>query len=251
MANNEMNIMNLTYDDVFKYSDIFNPISATTLLRAGKLAQLEAEKTIIDLGSGKGFPSLLWASLFDVQVKGYDLGERFVDYANSRAKMLNLSHQVKYSIKDVTSLHGKGEYDVVASLGLGIGHVFETIRKGLQQLQTFLCSNGFLIVAEPIWLMKPVPTEILSRLGITENHFLTKTEFQKLAEDLGFQIKGHFISSKEDWELYISPVNHALCEIVESGGELAEEAQMMMNSFKAEYAAVDRYWNMALWVLQT
>lgn len=243
--------MSLTYDDAFKYSDIFNPISANTLLRAGKLAQLEAKKIIIDLGSGKGFPSLLWASLFGVQIEGYDLGERFVEYANSRAKMLNLSHQVKYFSKDVKALRGKREYDVVASLGLGIVPVYGTTRDGLNYFQTLLRKDGFVIIAEPIWLVKPIPTEVLNQLGIAENHFLTKTEFQKLIEELGFQAKGNFTSSKEDWELYITPVNRALCEIVESGGELAEEAKHMMNSFKAEYDAVGKYWNMALWVLQT
>jgi len=58
--------MRLSYTEIFKYSDILNPISQTTLLSAGKLARLEPKKIVLDLGSGKGFPSLMWASIFGV-----------------------------------------------------------------------------------------------------------------------------------------------------------------------------------------
>jgi hypothetical protein len=62
--------MSSIYDDIFKYTDIFNPVSLQTLLSAGKLANLGPEKTLIDLGSGKGFPSLFLCSIFGVQVEG-------------------------------------------------------------------------------------------------------------------------------------------------------------------------------------
>ncbi len=37
-------------------------------------------------------------------------------------------------------------------------------------------------------------------------------------------------------------------EVIENGSELTEEAQMVIKSFKAEYDAVNQYWNMVLWV---
>jgi len=40
--------MNLSYDVIFKYSDIFNPISPTSLFSAGKLAKLEPKKLVLD-----------------------------------------------------------------------------------------------------------------------------------------------------------------------------------------------------------
>jgi len=36
--------------------------------------------------------------------------------------------------------------------------------------------------------------------------------------------------------------------IVQSKGEPADEAQYVMNGFKAGYDAVDKHWNMLLWV---
>jgi len=240
--------MGLSFDEIFKYSDMLNPISSNTLFSAGKLAELKPEKVILDLGSGKGSPSILWASTFGVQVKGYDLSKNYVDYANSRARMLNLSHRVKFFCKDVKELKVTREYDVVASLGLGIAQTFENIDYALEKLKTMLQKGGFLIFAEPVWLAKNVPSKVLENLDATEEHFLTKPELQQVMEKSGFQVKGSFDSTKEDWELYIQPVNHAMNEVIESASEFAEEAQKIINSFKAEYDAVNQYWNMVLWV---
>ena len=82
--------MKLSYTEIFKHSDILNPISATSLLSAGKLAQLEPKSIILDLGSGKAFPSLLWANTFGARVEGFDINKNCVEYSNSRVKMLNL-----------------------------------------------------------------------------------------------------------------------------------------------------------------
>ena len=240
--------MKLSYNEIFKYSDMLNPVSATALFSAGKLARLEPEKIILDLGSGKGFPSLLWTSTFGVRVEGFDLNKKYVEYANSRAKMLNVSHLVKYFPEDVRELQFNRKYHVVASLGLGITQVYGNISDALKTFKTMLYKNGVVILAEPVWLAKPVSSEVLKALGEAEDSFLTKFEMRRLLEDSGFQVLGHFVSAREDWELYIRPVYVAMHEIIESESELAEEAQRIMYGFKAEYDAVGQHWDMILWV---
>ena len=242
--------MKLSYDEIFKYSDILNPISPTTLFSVGKLAKLEPKKIVLDLGSGKGSPSLLWASAFGVRVEGFDINKHYVSHANSRAKMLNLSHQAKYLCRDIRKLGFSRKYDVVASLGLGITQVYGDISDALKNFKTMLPEGGFLILAEPVWLVKSISSEVLKALGEVEDSFLTRFELQQLIEKLGFQVKGCFVSTKEDWELYIKPVCVAMREIIKSKSELAEEAQRVMNGFKAEYDAVGQHWNMVLWVVK-
>ena len=134
--------MKLSYDDIFKYSDVLNPISPITLFKAGKLAELNSNRVILDIGSGKGFPSILWASLFGIKVEGYDFGSGFVQYANSRAELLNLSHRVKFYCKDIKEFKVIREHDFVASLGLGIAHIFGNISDALKQLRTMLRKGG-------------------------------------------------------------------------------------------------------------
>jgi cyclopropane fatty-acyl-phospholipid synthase-like methyltransferase len=240
--------MNMSYTEIFKYSDILNPVSAAALFSAGKLARLEPKKVVLDLGSGKGFPSLLWASAFGVRVEGFDINEEFVKYANSRARMLNLSHRVKYSCQNVKEAEFKRKYDLVASLGLGAAQVYGDIGDALGFFKTTLNKNGVLFWAEPVWLMKPVPSEVLKAVGEAEDSLRTESEIQKLMESCGFRVLSHFVSSKEDWELYVRPVYVAMREIIENKRELAGEAQEVINEFKAEYDAVGRYWDMLLWV---
>ena len=240
--------MELSFNLIFKYSDILNPISPHALFGGGTLAELNPTKVILDLGSGKGNPAILWASVFGVQVDGYDLMKSYVEYANARAKMLNLSNRVKFFCKDVRELKVTREYDVVASLGLGIAHTFGSIDTALRNFGTMIRKGGFLFLAEPVWLTRAIPSKVLANLGAVEEHFLTTSELQRVLKRHGFHVKGSFESTKTDWALYIQPVNHAMKEAIESASELAGEAQRVIDSFKAEYNAVNRYWDMVLWV---
>jgi cyclopropane fatty-acyl-phospholipid synthase-like methyltransferase len=178
--------MALSYTEIFKYSDVFNPISSTTLFLAGKLAELAPRQVVLDLGSGKGNPSLLWASVFGVHVEGYDQERRYVEYANARAAMLHLSSRVKYYCQDVKQIKTTRKYDVVASLGLGVTSVYGDVQRALNVYQTLLCPGGFVIFAEPIWLEEHVSSETLKALGADETDFLTNHEFNRLIRKLGF-----------------------------------------------------------------
>ena len=59
-----------------------------------------------------------------------------------------------------------------------------------------------------------------------------------------------FVSSKEDWEYYIRPVNLVMREIMESNPELKSECKKVMDGFEAEYQAVKKYWDMILWIVR-
>ena len=243
--------MKLSYTEIFRYSDILNPVSPTTLLLAGKLAQLEPEKTVLDLGSGKGYPSVLWASAFGVHVEGFDVNRSFVRYANSRAIMLNLSSRVKYTCRDAKKLSLGMRYDVVASLGLGVTRVYGSYGDALKVLKNMLHKDGVLVLAEPVWLARPVSPKVLSALGESEDNLVTKPEMQELLREYGFKELGDFVSSKEEWEIYIRPTYIAMREIIKSKGELAEEAQKVVNGFRTEYDAVGQHWNEILWVAKS
>jgi hypothetical protein len=92
---------------------------------------------------------------------------------------------------------------------------------------------------------------VLKALGEAEDSFLTEAGMRQLMGESGFQVLGHFVSSKEDWELYIRPVHTAMHEIIESKSELADDARKVMNGFRAEYDAVGQHLNMLLWIAKT
>lgn len=240
--------LRLTYNEIFKYSNRLNPISSRALFLAGKLAELEPRKVVLDLGSGKGFPSLLWASAFGVEVEGFDSNKRYVEYANSYAKLLNLSDQVRYICQDVKELKFRHKYDVVASLGLGIVEVYGSVNVALKIFRTMLRAGGFLILGEPVWLVRPVPNEVQEALGESEKGLCTKLDMENVLESFGFESRGAFVSSREDWEYYIRPAKVAMWEMIKSHCELAGECQKVIDGFEAEYRAVGKYWDMVLWV---
>jgi cyclopropane fatty-acyl-phospholipid synthase-like methyltransferase len=240
--------MKLSYTEIFKYSDLLNPVSAAALFSAGRVAKLGPKKMILDLGSGKGFPSLLWASTFGVRVEGCDINEEFVEYANSRAKMLNLSRRVKYSCQDIKKVELKRKYDVIAFLGLGTAHMYGGTSEALRFFKTTLRDDGVLFLAEPVWLKKPVPSEVVKALDEAEESLRTESEMQQLMKECGFRVLRRFVSSKEDWQLYVRPVYVSMREIIEKKRKLAGEAQEIIDGFKAECDAVGKYWNMLLWV---
>jgi cyclopropane fatty-acyl-phospholipid synthase-like methyltransferase len=238
------------YDEIFMHSDMLNPVSEQTLLLAGKLANLGPQKTLIDLGSGKGFPSLFLASTFGAQVEGYDLSQINVDYANSRAKLLYLSYQAKYFQQDLRGFIPAKKYDVVASLGIEPA-LYGGREAAFKLFRSILNRGGVVVLyTEPVWKKRPVAHHILKTLCSQEDSFLTIPEMQQLIRNLKFQELGHFVSSKDDWDLYVRPPIRALHELIQVKREPADELQAMLDGFKMEYEAAGRDWDVALWVLK-
>jgi cyclopropane fatty-acyl-phospholipid synthase-like methyltransferase len=237
------------YDEIFAHSDILNPVSLQTLFSAGKLANLGPQKTLIDLGSGKGAPSLFYASTFGVNVEGFDLSQINVDYANARAQLLNLSGCAKYFQQDLKGFVPRKKYDVVASLGIepelygGREAAFKLFRSKLNE-------GGVVLYTEPVWKKRPVVPQILKTLCSREDSFLTIPEMQQLILNLKFQELGHFVSSKDDWDLYVRPPIRALHELIQAKIEPADELQAKLDGFKMEYEAAGRDWDVVLWVLK-
>ncbi len=239
----------ISYEEIFKYSDIFNPISLQTLQAAGKLANLAPGKTLIDLGCGKGFPALCWASIFGVEVEGFDKSQTYVDYSNARAKLLNLSHLACFFRQDLKSFASTKKYDVVTSLGVG-AEMFGGWSSAFKFFRSLLKNNGLILYGEPVWTNRPVKPEVLRALQCKEDAFLTLPETRKQLRGLNLLELGLFIVSKEDWELYVRPPIIALQEIIKNKPDLAAEARAFLADFMMEQEAAGRDWETVLWVLK-
>lgn len=237
------------FDEIFKYTDILNPVSQQTLLAAGKLANLGPKKTLIDLGCGKGFPALFLAGTFGVQVEGFDLGKINVNYANSRAKLLNLSSLAQFFCQDLKGFVPNKKHDFVASLGIE-PEVYGGRDAALKFFRNILKEGGILLYTEPVWRKRPVPPEVLKALCSKEASFLTIAETQQLIQKAGYIELGHFISSKEDWDVYVQSPIRGLQELIERNTAFATDAKIMLEDFKMEYDAANRDWDVVMWVLK-
>jgi cyclopropane fatty-acyl-phospholipid synthase-like methyltransferase len=237
------------YDEVFKYTDILNPVSQQTLVAAGKLANLSRGKTLVDLGCGKGFPALLLAGTFGVQVEGFDLGKINVNYANARAKLLNLSILAQFFSQDLKGFVPSKKYDVVASLGIE-PEVYDGREAAFKFFRSTLKEGGVLLYTEPVWKKRPLQSEVLTALCSKEDSFLTFAETQQLIQKAGYAELGHFVSTKEDWDVYVRSPIRGLQELIEHNTTFAADAKVMLEDFKMEYEAANRDWDVILWVLK-
>jgi 2-polyprenyl-3-methyl-5-hydroxy-6-metoxy-1,4-benzoquinol methylase len=188
--------MRIPFEIIFRNSEIFNPVSQTNLFLAGKLAQMSPDKSVIDLASGSGYPSLLWASVFGIHVDGYDLGKKYVEYANMRAKLLCLDGKVQYLCQDLTDFTPSKKYDVVAALGCDVS-IFGGRIQALNRFKNMLNPDGTIIFSEPIWITKPTQPHILKSLNLTQGSFLTITEMQNLFQEQGLRDLWHVTSTKD------------------------------------------------------
>jgi 2-polyprenyl-3-methyl-5-hydroxy-6-metoxy-1,4-benzoquinol methylase len=217
-------------------------------LLAGKLAEFGPEKVLLDVGSGKGFPSLLWSSTFGIQVVGFDFNDEFVRKANAQAELFHLSHRVKFTCRDVRKLKTRRKYNVVACLGIGLAEVYGSIMASLETFKQMLKPDGFLVLAEPVWLLQPVPKRVQSDLGVSEERLRTETEMNYMLEDCGYKLIRSFVSTKEDWEFYFGPICVATQEITRNQPELSDDSQAFRKGFQAWSEAAGIYWEMCLWV---
>jgi cyclopropane fatty-acyl-phospholipid synthase-like methyltransferase len=241
--------MQIPFRQILKNSDMFNPVSTQTLLTAGKLAGMNPTKTVIDLASGKGAPSLFWASEFGVQVDGYELDETNVAYANARAKLLNLEGKVRYFCQDLTSFTPAKKYDVVAALGFDVS-IYGGRTQALDRFRSMLKSGGTVILTEPVWTKKPVPPRIPKALRVKQDDFITVEAMQRLLSQQGFEEVWHAVSTKEDWEAYVRPIFVTMQEYINSNPEREQDVQAVINGFKAEYDFAGKDWNVVLWMLK-
>lgn len=242
-------MIRLSFDDIFKHTDIFNPISLQTLHAAGKLAELGPEKTLIELGCGKGYPSLFWASTFGVQVEGIDIDKSYVDYANSKAKLLHLLDKAHFHCQNLRDFVPTKKFDVVSSLGIE-SDLYGGKAKAFGLFKSMLKEGGIIIFSEPVWRKRPVEPQILKSFRCTNESFLTMAEMDKLMRDNGLKQLEYFVASKEDWELYARAPILGLQEIIKSNNELAIEAESMLENFRTEYTAAGKHWDNVLWVLK-
>ena len=237
------------YDEIFKYTDFFNPVSFQTLTAAGRLANFGPEKTLIDLGCGKGFPALFLAGAFGINVEGFDLGKVNVDYANARAKLLNLSNQAQFFCQDLRGFVPNKKYDYVASLGIE-PEVYGGRESAFNFFRNILKKGGILLYTEPVWKKRPMPFEVLKALCCKEDSFLTFAETQQLIERVNYEEIGHFVSTKDDWDAYVRTPIRGVEEIIKRNTKFAAEAKVMLDDFKMEYEAAGRDWDVVLWVLK-
>jgi serine/threonine-protein kinase HipA len=169
---------------------------------------------ILDIGCGRGDPTLELARLTDGEVTGLDVDQASLDALSVRAAEQGLSdrvHLVNCPMQEMT--FGDGSFDIIwaeASIHI-VG--FEV---GLTAWRRLLVPEGFLVVHEMAWLRSHPPVEIADHWRRIYAGIRTVPEYADCIGLCGFRLIDAFALPDDFWwREYYHPLEqriHALRE---------------------------------------
>jgi ubiquinone/menaquinone biosynthesis C-methylase UbiE len=169
---------------------------------------------ILDIGCGRGDPTLKLAALTDGEVVGLDINRRSLDELSKRVAELGLSGRVRAVLGSMVGMDFESEsFDVIwaeASL-----HVVG-FAAGLDEVWKFLKEGGFLVVHEMAWVRPNPPRELVEYWRNKHIAIRTVPEYSAEIPRHGYELIGHFTLPGDFWwSEYFKPLEHLVLELRE------------------------------------
>jgi SAM-dependent methyltransferase len=168
--------------------------------------------SILDVGCGKGDPTLELARLTDGVVIGVDIDQASLIELSRRADEQGLSKRVQAlncSVHDMT--FPDESFDIIwaeASIHI-VGY-----ERGLDDWRRFLKPGGFLVVHEMAWLRPDPPQEIAARWRRVYSGIRTIPEYIAEIPHHGYVLAGHFaLPDNFWWHHYYRPLETRIAEL--------------------------------------
>jgi SAM-dependent methyltransferase len=180
----------------------------------------QPERTVLEIGCGRGEIARLLAATTGMQVLGVDRSESFVQQARADAAGDDVAFEV-LDFTDPTAVMGR-RFDYVVGNGI-LHHLYEDLPAALHSMRTLLTSGGRIIFLEPnlhnpyVYLIFSRPKlRTLARLEPDEMAFSRKFAMRHLREagfgDIEVEYRDFLVPGVPDW--MIGPLVN--------GGQVAE-----------------------------
>jgi len=138
---------------------------------------------ILDLACGKGAVSVRIAQNLNVNVYGFDLIPDFIEYANQKAKELNVNSLCHFMIGDVNEIvNTEKNYDCVifGAAGNILGNPQETLSKLLKTIRP----KGYILIDDAY-----LPEGLSNKEIKYKNYeYLTREKWMRLFKDSGLEL---------------------------------------------------------------
>lgn len=189
------------------------------------LPPLEAPR-ILDIGCGRGGPTLELAALTDGEVVGLDIDRRSLDELSARIAELGLSGRVRAVLGSMMKMDFEIEsFDIIwaeASLH-AVG--FE---EGLDEVRRFLKTGGFLVIHDMVWVRPNPPRELVEYWQSKNATIRTAPEYGAEIPRHGYEIVGYFALPENFWWFeYFEPFERLIRELRERHREDGEILSML------------------------
>jgi SAM-dependent methyltransferase len=141
-----------TIEDAVEISGIemLHPGGLALTRRTAELAKLRPGKTVLDVSSGRGTQSMLYAAEYGVDVTGIDLSPAMVRTATESAVSRGLEDRLRFKIADSQRLpFGEATFDVVINeCAVGIPDDSQQV---LNEMVRVARPGGAVVIHESIW----------------------------------------------------------------------------------------------------
>jgi len=225
---------------------IMNPTTPEKVVRAGEMARLTAGEQVIEFGCGYATVLALWGERFGISGRGIDIREYACERAEETLRRAGLSERIAISCADLGEETPDREYDLAACVGSS--HIWGGFSAALSAMAEWLAPAGRIVIGERYWAKESVPPSFSREWS----EVLTEYEIFSEAREAGFEVRGVFRASPEDWDTYESSNWGGLLEWLEEHPKDPEagEVREYLHRIQDEYAGYGReYMGFALYVL--
>ncbi|MFW6126165.1 MAG: class I SAM-dependent methyltransferase [Chloroflexota bacterium] len=182
---------------------------------------------ILDIGCGRGGPTLELAQLGQGEVVGLDIRQCDLDELERKAAEAGLSHRVKTVNRSMFEIDFPDEsFDIAWSEGSIFVIGFE---RGLREWRRLIKRGRYLVVHDATWLRPGPPQEIVaawkeSMYPIT----MTVAECAEVVPSCGYDLLHHFALPEDFWwHEYFGPLQQCIDELRRKYADDAEALRLL------------------------
>jgi SAM-dependent methyltransferase len=237
------------YHIAYQRHTIMNPLSEDRLTFLGSCCELSSSSRVLDIGSGKGWASLLLAKEFGTRVVMIDNSTVWIGRSKELFAEHNMSDHAEFYCMDASDyVFGERTFDLIICLGTAaiygsFAHAIRNLRRGVRP-------GGYVIIGEPT-VEKHAPKDYVRYLN--ESGWVL-CNAQTLLEDIRnneYEMLYALRSTKAEWDAYmglqwIEISNHA---VLNPKDPIAQEYFAWMEDEQEVYLRYQRHfvdWNIFL-----
>lgn len=167
---------------------------------------------ILDIGCGRGIPTLELARLSRGEIIGLDTSQSDLDQLLKKIVDAGLTQRIQVVNGSMFDMNFPDEsFDLIWSEGSINIIGFE---RGLKEWHRFIKPGRFLVVHEMTWLHSNPPQEIVDRWQSTYPGIRTAPEYTSQIPNFGFVLIDHFLLPEDTWwRDYYGPLEARIAEL--------------------------------------
>ncbi len=189
------------YHVAYERHTIMNPLSEDRMVFLGSQCGLSPRSRILDIGSGKGWASLLLVKEFGAHAVCVDNSERWIAQSKQLFSSTGMSDRAEFHCMDADVMPlGNECYDLI--LCLGTAAIFGSFEKAIRRLRSALSPHGHLIIGEPS-VEKHTPKDYLRYLAESGWILMNAQSLFCQIRDNDYELLHALRSTKAEWDLYM------------------------------------------------